>query len=327
MFFVMSGFLITAIILKEKEKNTFSFKQYYLSRTLRIFPIYYLTIILVAIFISTEHLIYPVFYVSNYFFSFHNEVHPLNNTWTLAVEEHFYLIWPIILSTFSIKMCKYITGYIIPAIAILTVIILGLVFEPDIASNLACFGTTTRCISISFGSFLAFNYGWLKNLSTRGFKKIILLCIAVYGLFYFMPLIPVLNQVPQYVRLVCIVPVISTLLIIISHRANFIADSVFKRVVFNSPIAYVGLMSYGLYLYHYPIFYYFGITDWQTPVTSDVFTYWLAVAITFIFSILSFHFIETPVLNLRKKFSFGKTNKQAPGTLYTQKEKELAEHF
>ena len=304
MFFVMSGFLITSIILKEKEKNTFSFKQFYLNRSLRIFPIYYLTIILVAIFISTDYLIYPVFFISNYFFSFHNEVHPLNNTWTLAVEEHFYLLWPVLLSVFSFKKCKLITGFIIPAIALMTVIVVSFLLEPNVAGNFMYLGTTTRCLSLSLGSYLAFNKSWLTHLSTGGFKKIILSCIAIYILFYFMPLLPVLDKVPQYARLVCIVPIISTLLIIISYRVNFSADSLFKKILFNNVINYIGLMSYGLYLFHYPVFYYFGMIDWQTPVTDDAGTYWLAVAVAFLLTVVSYHFIEKPILSFGRKLSF-----------------------
>ncbi|HKR06999.1 MAG TPA: acyltransferase [Bacteroidia bacterium] len=312
MFFVMSGFLITSIILKEKEKNRFSFKQFYLNRSLRIFPVYYLTIILVAIFISTDDLVYPVFFISNYFFSFHNEVHPLNNTWTLAVEEHFYLLWPVLLSLFSYKMCKIITGYIIPAIAVLTVIAVSFLLEPNVAGNFSYLGTTTRCLSISLGSYLAFNKDWLHNLSTGGFKKIILSCIGAYIVFYFIPLLPVLNKIPQYARLVCIVPIISTLLIIISFRVNFSADSLFKKILFNDVINYIGLMSYGLYLFHYPVFYYFGVIDWQTAVTNDAGTYWLAVFVAFLLTWISYHLIEKPVISLGKTHFFTlKTKKES----------------
>lgn len=304
MFFVMSGFLITSIILQEKEKNTFSFKQFYLNRSLRIFPIYYLTIILVAVFISTDYLIYPLFFIANYFFAFHNEVHPLNNTWTLAVEEHFYLLWPVLLSAFSLKQCKIITGFIIPLTALITVIIVSYILDPDTASSLVYLGTTTRCLSISLGAFLAFNKSWLINLSKQRFEKIILSCIGIYILFYFMPVLPVLNKVPQYARLVCIVPVISTLLIIISFRVNFSGDTLLKKIIFNDVINYIGLMSYGLYLFHYPVFYYFHMIDWQTPVTDDTGTYWLAIASAFLLTIISYHFVEKPVIRFGRKISF-----------------------
>ena len=306
MFFVMSGFLITSIILHEKEKNTFSFKQFYLNRSLRIFPIYYLTIILVAVFISTDHLIYPVFFIANYFFAFHNEVHPLNNTWTLAVEEHFYLFWPILLSAFSFKQCKIITGLIIPLIAFMTVITAPYLFESNVAGEFVYLGTTTRCLSISLGSYLAFNKSWLTNLSKNGFKKIIFLCIGVYVLFYFMPVLPVLNKVPQYARLVCIVPVISTLLIIISYRVNFSDNTLIKKIIFNDVINYIGLMSYGLYLFHYPVFYFFGMIDWQTPVTNDAFTYWLAILSAFLLTVVSYHFIEKPIISFGRKITLNK---------------------
>lgn len=309
MFFALSGFLITSIILNEKKKGTFSFKQFYFNRTLRIFPIYYIAIILVAIFISTDYLIYPALYISNYFFSFHNEVHPLNNTWSLAVEEHFYLLWPILIMSFNTKALKWITGLIIPLIAILTVVVVGFTFEPHIASNLVSFGTTTRCLGISLGAFLAFHVEWLTHFSRRAFIKTVLLGFGFYLFYYFMPLIPGLKLIPQYARLVCIVPLLSVTTVVIWYRLNFVREGILKYLLLNPIVEYVGKISYGLYLFHYPIYYYFNFTDWQTPKTDDVFTYWLVLVLSLCAAMLSFRFIETPLLNLRHKVNFNKVPK------------------
>src|SRR5262245_41609925 len=98
-FFGLSGFLITRILIREKQEGRFSMKRFYLKRTLRIFPIYYLTLLLVVIFITARHAGWLALYMGNFVFAFDLDPHPLRHTWSLAVEEHFYLIWPLILGS------------------------------------------------------------------------------------------------------------------------------------------------------------------------------------------------------------------------------------
>jgi peptidoglycan/LPS O-acetylase OafA/YrhL len=211
--------------------------------------------------------------------------------------------------SFSTKALKWITGLIIPVISILSVVIVGLIYEPKVASNLVVLGTTTRCLAISLGAFLAFHAGWLSHFSKRAFTKILFIGLGFYLLYYFMPLIPGLKLVPQYARLVCIVPLLSVMAVMIWYGINNIREGFSKSALLNPVVEYVGKISYGLYLFHYPIYYYFNFTDWQTPKSYDVFTYWLVIALSIIAAILSFHFIETPILNLRHKVNFNKKAK------------------
>jgi peptidoglycan/LPS O-acetylase OafA/YrhL len=301
MFFAMSGFLITSIILKEKEKGRFSFKQFYINRSIRIFPVYYLTLLLVALFITSDYIWYAVFYLSNYFFSFHVFVHPLNHTWSLAVEEHFYLLWPILLTSFSTKTCKFILSVIIPAVVLLCVIIIPFFFDYFTSYQLIILGTTTRCLAITLGSYLAFNFNWLHNMQTKTFKNVLVLSIAFYLGYYCMPVIPVLKSIPNYARLVCLIPIISVLVIIVWYRLDFMKETIFKKLLLNNVANYFGKMSYGIYLFHYPIFYAFNMVDWQTPFTEDVFRYWLVISLVIASAALSYHFIELPLQNWRKQ--------------------------
>ena len=108
LFFVLSGFLITRILLRSRIKSEslnqsklHSLKQFYIRRTLRIFPIYYITIFILLIFnINNIRQIFFWFltYTSNiYFYLIQNWAGSLSHLWTLAVEEQFYIIWPFII--------------------------------------------------------------------------------------------------------------------------------------------------------------------------------------------------------------------------------------
>src|SRR6266516_3487296 len=116
-FFVLSGFLITRILVAEKHNAT-SLYNFYLRRCFRIFPIYYAVIILLSIVNPTTQLKWCALYLSNYYFAFDMSSHYLRHTWSLAVEEHFYLIWPLIVFYTPIKYSKNLALFIMPVMAI-----------------------------------------------------------------------------------------------------------------------------------------------------------------------------------------------------------------
>ncbi len=300
-FFAMSGFLITRIIIKEKEKGTFSFKKFYYRRSIRIFPIYYLTIILVTLIISSKGNLYAVFYLSNYYFTFFQDPHPLMHTWTLSVEEHFYLLWPVILMLFNLKTCRIIIGFVLPLLAFLTIILLPVFLSQYTASSLIYNSTNTRCLAISLGSFLAFHEAWLHRINKLKFLKIAGLSILVYITYLVSYKLPLLKSVPHYVLVACFLPVLSVLLLMLTHKTNFIRENIFKKIALNGPVNYVGKISYGLYLYHYPVFFFFGISSAQVLVTNNLSLCLWACILSFVFAVISFHLIETPLMNYKKK--------------------------
>ncbi len=93
LFFVLSGFLITRILLVDREQGR-SLRNFLIRRFLRIFPIYYLLLAILAAWMSWEEIVACATYTSNYLFLFKSRTSLLEHTWSLAVEEHFYLLWP-----------------------------------------------------------------------------------------------------------------------------------------------------------------------------------------------------------------------------------------
>ena len=114
LFFVLSGFLITRILISSKLKKNY-FKNFYIRRSLRIFPLYFLFLLFYYVayplvlnekFVSFHNQIYYWVYLQNFALTFNwTSVGPLH-LWSLAVEEHFYLIWPLLVYLLDIKWLK-----------------------------------------------------------------------------------------------------------------------------------------------------------------------------------------------------------------------------
>ncbi|HWK04091.1 MAG TPA: acyltransferase [Puia sp.] len=113
MFFVMSGFLITGILLDSKFKKNY-FKTFFLRRVLRVFPLYYLCLFILFFLVPAswidlsyyrQHQAWFWFYVENWLYALHGwpEVKALRHFWSLAIEEQFYIIWPFVVYLFSPK--------------------------------------------------------------------------------------------------------------------------------------------------------------------------------------------------------------------------------
>src|ERR1700722_12473750 len=127
-FFVLSGFLITGILLKSKEASNY-FKVFYARRFLRIFPVYYLvllSVIIVAVIAgrNIQSVWYYVFYVQNFKLAYHNwdiSTFPkwLNHTWTLAIEEQFYIFFPLLVR-FLKEKALVIACFLLIALSVFT---------------------------------------------------------------------------------------------------------------------------------------------------------------------------------------------------------------
>lgn len=291
-FFVLSGFLITSILISEKKKGIFSFRVFYLKRALRIFPIYYLLIIILGISWSWNGMLPNALYVSNYYFAYNHNLHPLRHTWSLSVEEHFYLVWPVVLHYFSLKNAEVIIKYILPAVAIISAVVTVLIVEPKLASDLIYRGTQYRMLSLSTGAFLAFRPNLIKTIKPLN-------CIFAAAVIFFIYRKVESIEKPLF-NLLLLTPV-STLIFIFAFRANDYTNWL-KKIFVNPVISYTGKISYGLYLYHFPVLFFFGLTPnqihrepipWQTML--------LPVFLTFLIAALSFGLIEKNFLRMKTK--------------------------
>lgn len=313
-FFVLSGFLITYLLFEEKEKyKTVSVRQFYLRRVLRIWPLYYLIIIL-GIFVL-PHLsmfnenhesfqTYPPSLLLMYFTFFSNlglviageGILFIAHTWSIGVEEQFYLFWPLL-----IKFVKH------PLRAIFGVIIVEYVLKflfaflqsrhPDILFEYAIeFLQATRfeCMAIGgIGAYLVYFHkeklsGWVFSLPVRS----IVFAITIALLYYGVTIRGVHNLL--YSTLFCYL---------------ILYISVLNKIKLPSFFSYLGTISYGIYMYH-PLIIpgIFILLKKQLPAFENnfafnMYAYSSTIVLTLLISALSFHFFESPFLKLKNRFS------------------------
>jgi peptidoglycan/LPS O-acetylase OafA/YrhL len=309
LFFVISGFLITKILLTNKEniqneKTTISkvLKSFYFRRTLRIFPIYYLTIffLLVINFQNTRDVWkWLVTYTTNFYISNdHPYIGSFNHLWSLAVEEQFYLVWPILI---FLVPNKYIGRTIISIIigSILFKILYFISFGYSTAIN----ALTISCAdSLGFGALIAYLSLYKINLLNRINRIKYLVPISFIPYFYFL-------IYPRQFNFVILVgsnflfSLFAFFVILKASQRKF--SSITKYILENRFVVHLGKISYGIYLYHFfmPDFY-----NQMNDLFPNIFKIESPVKIPFlfisaiIFAELSWYIVEKPLLKLKSKY-------------------------
>ena len=317
MFFVLSGFLITAILFNAREKAVLKgvtsskvIKSFYIRRALRIFPIYYITIIVLYLLGPSsgtairEAFIYFATYTSNfYFFSIGQWDGMISHLWSLAVEEQYYLIWPWI-----VLWCR--KKYMLPMIILF--IAIGI-------SSQWLLGDVDKARILTFTSFDAFGLGsllaWVITYKINSFKKfyqflsilsIVVFCYAVISLIV----------QSWHVLSIRTTTSILTLWIVAFIYKNKESDSyVFKYFWNNRFLIFIGKISYGIYLYHLILptlitsaFIEPYINDYLIELFSLKYPLLLVLVentiIVISFSWLSYRLVEQPFLSLKKYFQY-----------------------
>lgn len=308
LFFVISGFLITTILLKP---NNSSFKHNYKNfigrRTLRIFPIYYLTILILWLlnfpFVRLR-LIWLLTYTMNYQIVYMDFDH-VGHFWSLCVEEQFYLVWPFIVLSFKNK--KAILTAII--IAIILIGYAQLIFNIFPALSIYnYFGLLTRMSSLGLGALgavlAAQNLLPEKLFRNKLFECFMLVVLGFSLSFNYIVREPILNLCSFY---------------LVVKAANYdfslTAINTFLR---NKKIIHIGTLAYGIYIFHLPIKYYltpyvfnpiwlsinfkalgiFKFMRWQ----SWIIKFPLYSFLSFLLASISYKYIETPFLKLKDKY-------------------------
>jgi peptidoglycan/LPS O-acetylase OafA/YrhL len=317
LFFVLSGFLITYLLLMEKKQGTISIKDFYIRRILRIWPLYYL-IVICGLFIFPhinfiaiadnhrteniqDHFIVKIIlfflFLPNLAFSGFSPVPYIAQTWSVGVEEQFYLIWPVLLkkmkNTFA-ALVGVIFFYLLIKFILIAI------------NNHSGFFDSNKILHGLFGCWDEFN---IDCMAIGG--------IAAYTLFhkkerllnfFFNPYI----QICTYLALVLSIALkfyIKNLqfeyysllfaIIIVNLAAN--PKTILKLE--NRLFSYLGKISFGLYMYHYVIIT-FSIKLLNIFfIRNNVMIYTLSIALTIFVASVSYEFFEKKFLKLKKRFT------------------------
>jgi peptidoglycan/LPS O-acetylase OafA/YrhL len=297
LFFVLSGFLITGILLDSKSSENY-FRNFYARRCLRIWPLYYCVLVLMFVIVplalpqaapeifrrSTPWWSYP-FFLQNFLVAGPVlAVGPLGVSWSLAVEELFYLVWPFfvkVLSTERLQFLAWVVLLISPPLRLFLLTRHWLIY-----SNPFC-----RLDGMMAGAVLAilvrksgFAPGRLVKVAWVVFLFAVPLAMttAAYGVMWLAFSMAVLASA-SFVYL-----------------ALFATNTWFRVLVTNRFLMFSGTISYGLYLLHKIPDDIFKRFHWKE--THSMAAFWAEVAISYLLAIASWNFLEKPFLSLKKFF-------------------------
>ncbi|WP_145074758.1 acyltransferase family protein [Poriferisphaera corsica] len=311
LFFILSGFLITTLLIRERAiHQSISLRAFYARRSLRIFPIYYLSLIaltlLFALGFSSPHHQTTFFqqlplyltYTSNW-----SDTHALNLAplWSLATEEQFYLFWPLV-ERFAKPTIRFL--FYAFALCLSQAINFQLIypfFSPDLAAHL-------QSLEIMQSTFTPILLG--------------------VGLAYLLHHKPTFNKLYKPLAHIAALPCLVLTLILLIHftPANILGlprlliqlnfSLILAAIILNpkhfahtllnlKPITHIGLISYGMYLYHMWVLALQRqlLTPHISPENQAYFDFLLGTLLTIIAATLSFKLIESPLLKLKKHFT------------------------
>jgi len=324
LFFVLSGFLITGILIDTRHQKN-NFKHFYIRRALRIFPLYYTALfIFLAYFLfmvgldeasgGLNHKKIAMFfgYVQNWLFHHSTDQFMLlSHTWSLAVEEQFYLIWPLVFLSF------YKKGKPNAAIAICLVMIalswvLRLYFGWNGFYKWSYTFTFSRLDVLAFGALLSIlchqKAQWLQRLR-KASPYIIAVCFVLVSTIMFVGAINSgdiegANHASVVYGLIIFAVLHASLLAYVFLSP---ATNIFKRMLFIKPMRMLGKISYGLYLFHVPVM----MIGVRLLYDNSSLGYWPAHIIillggggvSFLLAYLSYHFYEKRFLRLKEKLA------------------------
>ena len=261
-FFVISGFVIARNIQNSVENRTFNFLNFYQRRIIRLYPCLIIVLILCCItgyffllpseyILLSKHIIGGLTYTTNImllreasYFDVSNEFKPLMHLWSLGIEGQFYLLWPVIFC-FLLKYRKYLntTIYLILAFSFLFNI-----FYIKNNEVLVFFSLFSRAWEFMVGAIISVNIVKIKNIVWRRKYKLLINILSLAALMTLILAIFYFNEVKRYPGWYALIPVISASVLI-----AFGETLVNKYILSIKFLVDIGLISYPLYLWHWPI--------------------------------------------------------------------------
>ncbi|MBO1625150.1 acyltransferase family protein [Bacillus arachidis] len=271
-FFVLSGYLITDILAIEWKRNKrIDLKNFWLRRARRLLPGMFVMLVVVLAWITIFHSsllgkmrgdsLAALLYFSNWWYIYHklsyfdsfNQLSPLNHFWSLAVEEQFYVVWPFIISLAFryIKQKSRIILFIVLGAAA-SALAMAILYEPGADPSRIYYGTDTRAFSLLIGAALALIWP-SSRLANKIIPKARLILDVVGGIALIVILVMFwkTNQYDPFLYQggMVLLSIATALLVAnLAHPASRIA--LFLRF---RPLRWMGVRSYGIYLWHYPI--------------------------------------------------------------------------
>ncbi|MBC7554018.1 MAG: acyltransferase [Taibaiella sp.] len=308
-FLVLSGFLISSVLFKARRDMTSSdnkfviIKNFLMRRALRLLPVYYLMLTVLYLLGNVDLHQHPIYYLthtSNILIYKQQEGNSLVHLWSLSVQEQFYVLLPWFILFMNEKLLKY-------------VIYLGIFF--GVASKFFAIyiqhyefpSLLPHALdSLSLGVLYAYYMYVGRHEKFERVIKFMLPLLLYFGwqMAYFRGTAPGV----MYTRTMWSYMGLCIIIFTLNNKNVLLAKYFFENKLLN----YLGKISYGIYLYHYPIGNFFD--EWFIPfqakyhlpyfISNFISIYIIKIGIVITVAVLSYNFFETPIINLKKKFNY-----------------------
>ncbi|MCY0970991.1 acyltransferase family protein [Chryseobacterium sp. CY353] len=313
-FFVLSGFLITFLLKKEKEKmKTINIKAFYIRRILRIWPLYYFYLLITTAFIFLlydqilgEDYFYYLAFLANIPFIENKIYHGLNHLWSIAVEEQFYLFWP-----FLFLYAKSHIKKVIIILIIFQALLRVFLWYKYPFTTIAILSNVNRFDCMMFGALLALLYLEKNKIISIFNTKALQICAWTVIFLLFVNIFEFINSIVE----IFVVTLVTGILIIgqinLSNRMINLE---------NNFMSYIGKLSFGIYVYHPLVI--IVLSKVLKSVELNYFSslkailiFVITIFLTIIISHISYYTLEMRFLKMKHKFSFvASTNEKQIGT-------------
>jgi peptidoglycan/LPS O-acetylase OafA/YrhL len=317
-FFTLSGYLITDILLSQVASGGIRFKSFWLGRARRLLPALFLMLVVVTAWVTVigphqpstfrEAALSAAAYVNNWWLIFHHVSYfarfeapsPLNHLWSLSIEEQFYILWPFMLlvGTRLVRELPNTTG-IRPrlalcalALAFVSTILMAVLYHPSLDPSRVYYGTDTRAMELLFGAALAMV--WPSRRLQRRIRPQARTVIDAAGAVGLLAILLMYWRVGEFSPFLYrggfVLLSVATVLAVaaMAHPASRLGP-----LLGNRPMRWIGERSYGIYLWHFPVIVltsHRGVADGQSLLADA-----LQVAVILCIAELSWRYVENPI--------------------------------
>lgn len=310
-FFVLSGYLITDLIMTEwEQRGRIDLKNFWIRRARRLLPAMLAMLVIIIGWVSLflPHLLETLqadalaalLYISNWWYIFHHQSYfdsfqspsLLTHFWSLAVEEQYYLFWPLLL-TFGLRLIsKRSILFITLTLIGISALTMAILYEPGSDPSRVYYGTDTRAFSLLIGSALALIWPSQKLAAKVPLPlRLVLNLVGTIALVVILLMVGLTNQYEPFLYrggMVLLSIAAMLLVAVLVHPANSIS-----RVFNFKPLRWLGIRSYGIYLWQYPILVLTTPAINTTGISIARVIFQLTCII--VLSSLSWKFIENPI--------------------------------
>jgi peptidoglycan/LPS O-acetylase OafA/YrhL len=338
-FFTLSGYLITDLLLAQWDGGRRRLADFWARRARRLLPALYLMLVVVSVWVATAfhsrltevrgQVVSALLYVNNWwqisqhvsYFQQFGPPSPLNHLWSLAVEEQFYVVWPwlLLIGVWAvrerrrpIKVRPRLAG-VTMALAVASAIEMAILYHPSLDPTRVYDGSDTRAFGLLFGAALAMVWPsrMLTGRVTSGARWIID-GLGSVGLVAIAVMVWRTNQYSPFLYHGGLVILSAATVLVVAAGAH--PASRLARVLGSAPLRWVGVRSYGIYLWHQPII------VLSTPASSHAVQPLRAlaqVAVSVLLAALSWRFLEEPIRHgaLGRMWSALRTSRRRPRPL------------